>query len=145
MEGRALVSHLGAPLEVLFPPAPLTAVPHAGPFRFHYGGRGGGGKDVDSCRICNSTWQPRRAWWEPAAPRAPRWWWAWGGCQEVAQVGGGEDKRIVSFLFWRDLGTRETLQSGSVGVNCLEAGTTCRDGRGAAAEPHSWAQGCAGQ
>jgi len=68
-----------------------------------------------------------------------------GWCQEVAQVGGGEDKRIVSFLFWRDLGTRETLQSGSVGVNCLEAGTTCRDGRGAAAEPHSWAQGCAGQ
>lgn len=41
MEGRALVSHLGAPLEVLFPPAPLTAVPHAGPFRFHYGGWGG--------------------------------------------------------------------------------------------------------
>lgn len=126
-----------------FPLAPLTAVPPCGCFVLPP--RRGRKKDVDSCRICNSTWQPRRAWWEPTAPRASRWSWAWDGCQEAAQVGGGENKRIVSFLFWRDLRTREPLRSGSGGVNCLEAGTTRRDGRRAVAKPRSWAQGCAGQ
>lgn len=134
----------------------------------------GGKKYVESCRICNSTWQPQLTWWElvapsrPAGTRAPGRpcqrrvgaWEGWkegeGGWEGGRAPGQGQRKRIILFLFGEvnytrsDSGRRELKRSGFVSINCLEAGlffTLARRARagGRAGEmPRSGAGGSAG-
>lgn len=147
--------------------AGASLVPHWAPPR-------GEKKYVESCRICNSTWQPQLTWWElllpsrPAGTRAPGrpcqrrvgaregWKEGEGGRERGRTPRRGQRRRIILFHFGgvnytrSDSGRRELKRSGFVSVNCLEAGLFftlarhARAGSRAGEMPGSGAEGSAG-
>lgn len=99
-----------------------------------------GGKSVESCRICNSTWQPEQTWWETLGTGTPgRASAGWGHGKsgrtdrEDERTAGrtpgrGQSRRIILFHLKgvsstrSGPGRRELKPPGFVSINCLEAG-----------------------